>query len=281
MWQDVRTRTFERRRIAIVGVTVAVAFALGGCTNGASPTSDSEPSATPTTSATARQGTVEFDGTVVGYSCRGEGSPAVILEAGTDSAGTQSFPPAFVDPIAEVTTVCTYDRLGTSAGSDDPPDHSRNLSDLIGVLDGVLGALDLESPFVVAGQSGGGNIAIAYAEAHPDRVAALVTIEAYHDDPAMMAAMQAEEGFTWEDNPEHMDWVQASVEQDAYVMPFGEFPVLVISATQADEGGVENQAHWLQISPNSEQVEVEGPHDLQFTNPAETSAPIVDLIAGL
>lgn len=277
----VKFEVLVARGIVSVTVAVAVAFALSGCTNGASPTSNSESSPTPTTSANARQGTVEFDGTSVAYLCRGEGSPAVILEAGTDSAGTRSFPPAFVDPIAEVTTVCTYDRLGTSASSDDPPDHSRSLGDLIEVLDGVLGALDLESPFVVAGQSGGGNIAIAYAEAHPDRVAALVTIEAYHDDPAMMTAMQAEEGFTWKDNPEHMDWVQASVEQDAYVMPFGDFPVLVISATQADEGGVENQAHWLQISPNSEQVEVEGPHDLQVTNPEETSAPIVDLVAGL
>lgn len=90
-----------------------------------------------------------------------------------------------------------------------------------------------------------------------------------------------DQGFTWEDDPEHVDAAHASVEQDAYVMPFGDFPVLVISATQADEGGVENQAHWLQISPNSEQVEVEGPHDLQLTNPEETSAPIVDLVSGL
>ena len=83
------------------------------------------------------------------------------------------------------------------------------------------------------------------------------------------------------DEGERRCGAQAAVEQDAYAMPFGEFPVLVISATQADEGGVENQAHWLAISPNSEQVEVEGPHDLHVTNPDETSAPIVDLISGL
>ncbi len=133
----------------------------------------------------------------------------------------------------------------------------------------------------MSGQSGGGNIAIAYAEAHPDRVAALATIEAYHDDPAEMMAWQAEEGFTWEDNPEHMDWVQASVEQDAYAMPIGEFPVLIISATQADPGGAENQAHWLALSPDSRQVVIEGPHDLQFTAPEEVAAEIVDLVAGL
>ena len=75
--------------------------------------------------------------------------------------------------------------------------------------------------------------------------------------------------------------MQASVEQDAYAMPIGEFPVLIISATQADPGGAENQAHWLALSPNSRQVVIEGPHDLQFTAPEEVAAEIVDLVAGL
>jgi pimeloyl-ACP methyl ester carboxylesterase len=111
-----------------------------------------------------------------------------------------------------------------------------SFDDLVGVLDGVLDALELEPPYVVAGPSFGGNIAIAYAVAHPDRVAALVSIEAYHDDPAEMAAWQAEEGFTWADNAEHFDVVPASSHQDAYPMPVGAFPVLIISATQADPG---------------------------------------------
>ena len=75
------------------------------------------------------------------------------------------------------------------------------VDDLVRVLDRLLEAEQLDPPYVMSGQSGGGNIAIAYAEAHPDRVAALATIEAYHDDPAEMMAWQAEEGFTWEDNP--------------------------------------------------------------------------------
>lgn len=180
-----------------------------------------------------------------------------------------------------MTTVCTYNRLGTGSGSGAPPDRARTLDDLVSVLDGVLEALELDPPYVMSGQSGGGNIAIAYAVAHPDRVAALAPIEAYHDDPAEMMAWQAEEGFTWEDNPEHMDWVQASVEQDAYPMPIGEFPVLLISATGADPGGVENQAYWLGLSPDSRQVVIEGSHELQFTAPEEGAAEIVDLVAGL
>ena len=78
-----------------------------------------------------------------------------------------------------------------------------------------------------------------------------------------------------------MDWVQASVEQDAYTMPIGEFPVLVISATQADPGGPENQAHWLGLSPDSRQVVIDGPHDIHETAPEEVAAEIVDLVVGL
>ncbi|GAA2041628.1 hypothetical protein GCM10009819_29540 [Agromyces tropicus] len=259
-------------------MALAAAAALSACGGGEAPTTDAEASASP--SAGPRQGTVEFDGTTVGYVCFGEGSPALMLEAGTGTAGTRSFPAPFIDPIAAVTTVCTYDRLGTSAASSQPPDDVRSLDDLVAVLDGAIGALGLEPPVIVGGQSGGGNIAIAYAEAHPDKVAGLVTIDSYHDDPAKMKAEQDAGGFVWQEDPEHMDWVQASVEQDAYAMPFGEFPVLVISATQADTGGPQNQAFWLAISPDSEQVVVEGPHDLQFANPEGTSAPIVALVSG-
>lgn len=259
---------------------MAAALALSGCASTASGPSETETS-TPAPTTAERSGEVEFDGNTVSYFCAGEGSPTVILEAGSDSPGTESWPPAFIAPIAEVTTVCTYDRLGTGSGSSAPPDRPRIFEDIVGVLDGVLGALELEPPYVMAGQSAGGNIVIAYAEAHPDRVAALVPIEAYHDDPAEVMAWQADEGFTWEDNPEHIDIVQVAVEQDAYVMPFGEFPVLVISATDADPGGPENQAHWLEVSPDSRQVVIEGPHDIQETAPDEVAAEIVDLLAGL
>ncbi len=280
MWCDVSTNVHRRRQLAVVVAVVAAGLVLSGCSNGASGVSEAETS-TPTPTATDRRGEVEFDGNTLAYWCTGEGAPAVILEAGSDSAGTQDWPVPFVEQIAEVTTVCIYNRLGTGGGSSNPPERARGLDDLVSILDGVLGALELEPPYVVSGQSGGGNIAIAYAETHPDRVAALATIEAYHDDPAEMKAAQAEGEFSWEDNVEHMDWVQASVEQDAYAMPIGEFPVLVISATQADPGGPENQAHWLGLSPDSRQVVIEGPHDLQYTATEEVAAEIVDLVSGL
>jgi pimeloyl-ACP methyl ester carboxylesterase len=224
---------------------------------------------------------VSFDGVDVAYRCAGDGGPVVILEAGSDSQGTNSFPAALIDPIAQVTTVCTYDRLGTGPASGAPPDHPRTIADLVDVLDGALSALELEQPYVLVGQSAGAGIAIGYAAAHPERVAALVPIEGYHDDPTEIAAWLAEEGFTWEDNPEHVDPLPATLEIDALRMPLGEFPVLVISASAADPGGPENQAHWLGLSPNSRQIVIDGPHDLQVTAPEEVARAIVDVVSDL
>ena len=269
--------------------TVAVAAALLVGTTGCgqqtaadtagtpdTPAASPSPSASATEGA-ARRGTVEVDGAELAYWCQGQGAPVVLLEAGSDSAGTSEFS-EMVPQIADVTTVCTYNRLGTGTGSDIAPKRARTSTDLAETLDGVATALQLEPPYVVSGQSGGGNVVIAYAQAHPAKVAALVPIEGYFDDPAEIAAWQADEGFTWEDNPEHVDVVAAAELQAAYAMPFGDFPVLVISASSADPGGPENQAHWLAISPRSSQVVVDGPHDLPMSAPDELAALIVGVV---
>jgi hypothetical protein len=56
-------------------------------------------------------------GAAVHYLCAGHGKPAILLEAGIDSGGTEQFVSSFVDPLAGVTQVCTYDRLGTGSSS--------------------------------------------------------------------------------------------------------------------------------------------------------------------
>jgi pimeloyl-ACP methyl ester carboxylesterase len=211
------------------------------------------------------------------YQCQGAGSPAIIIEAGTGSAGTEAFPAQFIDPLAEVTTVCTYDRPGT--GSSDLPrtNHARAGDDQCDVEDGLIAGLDLQAPYVLMGQSGGGNLVIWCAARHPTKVAALVTIEAYHDDPAQMK----KEDFGWRGNPDHVDYIKATTELDRMKMPIGTFPVLVFSATQADPGGAQNQRYWLGLSPHSRQVVVEGGHDLHMDAPEKLTREILDLLAGL
>ena len=210
-------------------------------------------------------------GVSVHYRCVGHGAPAILLEAGTDSGGTDSLGPGFVDPLAEATRVCTYDRLGTGL-SDGAPDLKRTIDDLCDVQDEVRGRLGLSGSAVLAGQSGGANVVIWCASRQPAAVAALVSIEGYHDDPADLAA----EGFHWRDNPEHVDWVESSVMLDTMSRPIGTFPVLVISATDADPGGVKNQKYWLALSARSRQVVLHGGHDLHEEVPEQVVAEILD-----
>lgn len=216
-------------------------------------------------------------GATVNYRCIGEGEPAMLIEAGTDTPGTQTFIARFLAPLAEATRVCTYDRLGTGL-SDEAPDQKRNIDDLCDVEDEVRGLLDLSGSAVLAGQSGGANLVIWCAYRAPDAVAALISIEGYHDDPVDLAG----EGLSdWTTNPEHMDWVESSEMLDTMVGPIGTFPVLVISATAADPGGPENQEYWLALSEDSRQVILAGGHNLHQDAPDELAAEMLAELDGL
>ena len=151
------------------------------------------------------------------------------------------------------------------------------MRDLCAVQDQVVAKLPLHTPYVLVGQSGGGNLNIGCAARHPERTAALVTIDSYHDDPQKLRA----EGFVWSGNPELVDYVDYSEELDTLTMPIGDFPVLIISATDADPGGAQNQRYWLGLSPRSRQVVIEGPHDLQQTAPEEVVAELLVELRGL
>jgi pimeloyl-ACP methyl ester carboxylesterase len=271
----------SRQTAGFAAVAAAAITMLVAC--GGDPSIDTEGASsesigsTPTTASTTPVPTQRRTGTLVlatGESvyfwCAGKGSPGVLLEAGTDSGGTDAYPPAFVDPLVERTTVCAYDRPGTGR-SDPPPRGRRTMDDLCAVQDQVLAKLPLGTPYVLVGQSGGGNLGIGCAARHPERVAGLVTIDSYHDDPDDLRA----EGFAWTDNPEFVDYVDYSEELEMLTLPIGDFPVLVISATQADPGGEQNQRYWLQLSPHSRQVAITGPHDLQEVTPTQVATEIL------
>jgi pimeloyl-ACP methyl ester carboxylesterase len=57
--------------------------------------------------------------------------------------------------------------------------------------------------------------------------------------------------------------------------PIGRFPVLVISASNADPGGVKNQRYWLALSPRSRQVVLPGSHNLHFELPDQVTAQML------
>ena len=261
-------------------VVLVAALVLAGC--GAGSDGEAQPTtASPRTPADTSSGPEAEDGELmlssgelVRYRCVGEGEPAILLEAGTGSGGTDSLPSAFIQPLAEDVRVCTYDRLGTGL-SDPAPNRRRTIDDLCDVQDEVRDQIRLTEPTVLAGQSGGANLVIWCASRRPASVAALVSIEGYHDDPAAMADMAAD-GFGWREDTEHVDYVESSTLLDEMSMPIGKFPVLVITATESGPRGAKNQKYWLGLSSRSRQVVMQGGHDLHEEIPDQVAAEILE-----
>ena len=259
----------------LLRILIALPLALTGCGDDSSgesqtTTGGAEPTITPTVLEPEEGDLVMRSGGSVHYRCVGQGTPAILLEAGTGSGGTDSLPASFIDPLAEATRVCTYDRLGTGL-SDAPPNRKRTVDDLCDVQDEVREELGLSDPSVLAGQSGGANLVIWCASRRPESVAALVSIEGYHDDPADLDGG----GFDWRDDSEHVDYVESSTMLDEMSMPIGGFPVLVVTATEGGPRAIKNQKYWLALSAESRQVVLQGGHDLHEEVPEEVVAEIL------
>lgn len=110
--------------------------------------------------------------------CEGEGSPAVILEAGAADAWLTWHR---VQPeLARLTRVCSYDRAGI--GFSDPGPQPRSRRRAVEELRTLLSRAGVPPPYVLVGHSFGGLSARLYALLHPDEVAGLVLVESSHED---------------------------------------------------------------------------------------------------
>lgn len=110
--------------------------------------------------------------------CRGRGAPAIVLEAGaTGFAETWSW---VQSDLARDHRVCAYDRagLGRSTGGS----GRFNPVESVDRLDALLTAAGEPAPFVMAGHSLGGALALMYAARYPHRTAAVAMIDPPHPD---------------------------------------------------------------------------------------------------
>ena len=112
---------------------------------------------------------------------RGEGSPAVLLEAGV-AASSLSW--ARVQPaLAAVTRVCAYDRAGLawSDAASSPRTFARILDDLEAVAatlgTGPWAAIGAGRRVILVGHSFGSLVVRGYAARHPEQVAGLVLVD--------------------------------------------------------------------------------------------------------
>jgi pimeloyl-ACP methyl ester carboxylesterase len=143
-------------------------------------------------------GLVDIGGRNIYLECRGQGSPTVVLVAGSGSSArywTDDLLPA--DPprsmvfpeIATTTRVCAYDRPGTFAfvgeepfiSRSDPIAQPRTPMDIVAELHALLQAAGVPGPYVLAGHSIGGFVSRMYASTYPDEVVGMVLIDAYSE----------------------------------------------------------------------------------------------------
>ena len=109
--------------------------------------------------------------------CRGQGSPTVVLEAGSGSdSSTWS---AVIDALADTTRTCAYDRAGR--GRSDPVER-HTLRHAAAELRALLLTAGETPPFVMVGHSLGGAFVRVFAAENREEVVGLVLVDTFDPD---------------------------------------------------------------------------------------------------
>lgn len=140
--------------------------------------------------------------------CTGQGSPAVILDAGL---GDTYYSWHKVQPqIAQFIRVCSYDRAGI--GYSDSSSRPRTSKVIAEELHALLQAAGVAPPYILVGHSMGGYDVRLYASLYRNEVAGMVLVDSSHPDqenrfPAELKNMEG----SWQREAEFL----------AYTTPFG------------------------------------------------------------
>ena len=122
--------------------------------------------------------TTKYDvgGYEVAAEISGEGSPTVVFVSGSGDAG-ESWEPT-VAVLRSSTTLLTYARAGIGDSGIPTTDTPLSLGNAAEELHRLLAATGLPGPFIVAGHSIGGLIALIYGAQWPENLAGYVLVDA-------------------------------------------------------------------------------------------------------
>jgi pimeloyl-ACP methyl ester carboxylesterase len=105
--------------------------------------------------------------------CTGSGSPTVVLENGLNEISPLWS--AITTQVSPTTRVCAYDRAGQ--GWSDDVSHPQAGLAVAADLHTLLAGAGERGPYVLAGHSSGGTLAMTYAARYPDQVAGMVLLD--------------------------------------------------------------------------------------------------------
>jgi pimeloyl-ACP methyl ester carboxylesterase len=187
--------------------------------------------------------------------CSGEGTPAVVFDAGI-GAGAESWAPV-VELLAPHVRACAYDRAGY--GRSDPGPFPRDSRTVARELHGLVEGAGIPRPFVLVGHSLGALNAQVYATLYPEDLAGLVLLDPpprdwiagreFEELRAMAEEMTAEWSRAAEDaargpgagavrrsvflntlSSEHAEMFDTSAEQALDIESFGSLPLVVVAS---------------------------------------------------
>jgi pimeloyl-ACP methyl ester carboxylesterase len=215
---------------------------------------------------------VDLGGYSLALSCRGEGSPTIVLEAGYDSSGLDAWA-SLMDPLAGISRVCTYDRAGTGVSDPRPKGTITSMSEA-DELRQLLDAANVAGPYVVVGHSYGGFISRLFAARNRDQTAGLILIDSSHEDevqPYRRYYKNDPEG-DWFDGGDPID-IHATVHAlRSTARHFGDLPLVVIQAGEyQDVLSVRlwnrTQADLATLSDDAVRVQATGGHFVMDDDP--------------
>jgi pimeloyl-ACP methyl ester carboxylesterase len=254
-----------------------VASAAAATSSAPAPTEVATAPVDPLSSPTIDDRFAVSDGRELAMTCWGTESPTVVLVGGHPSDGIADFAGTqFARLLAAETRTCAYSRSGYR-GSDPAPNEPRTADDVITDLRELLAAADVDGPLVLVGSSFGGMIVTYYAAKHPDDIVGVVLL----DVPPPSASLTLEEipELAWDHpaNPEHVDVIPEFEGRFARERLPIKAPLTVVTATDG-QSNLEEEAVWLEISPESTQVGLSGGHDIYIDDPAGTAAEVLKLV---
>lgn len=171
---------------------------------------------------------VDIGGRNIHVAVSGDGTPAVILEAGW-GCWSEHWQPV-QELTAGLTATYSYDRAGH--GSSDP-NEPWSLEGWVADLERWLTAAQVSGPYLLVAHSYGGHIARAFAAAHRPDVVGMVLVDADHEDlndhlPAKYQQRMAE--FL----PEVTEPSQRAKARIRQLPSLGDLPLSVITHSRSD-----------------------------------------------
>jgi len=124
------------------------------------------------------EGLFDVGGYKLWLSCRGRGSPTVVMDSGLSQSSSDW---SLVQPdVSKFTRACVYDRAGL--GRSDIGPAPRTSAQTMKELHTLLAAAEVQGPYVMVGQAEGGLNVQLFAKLYKNEVAGLVLVDAVHPD---------------------------------------------------------------------------------------------------